>query len=135
MRTYAPDEVIIATHPPARSNWLEEGIVAQARSRFPDTPITHLVVDLEHETTTVTPVEAEEPVRREHGRRDLTLVVMAGVLALLGTMFTILFYVSDAPGWLIVLWVLVVDFGSKALAFSLLWTLFQRRPRADRLDF
>jgi hypothetical protein len=135
MRTYKPDEVIIATHLPARSNWLEEGIVAQARSRFPEALITHVVVDVEHESSTVTPVEAEEPVRREHGRRDLTMVVIAGVLALLGTMFTVLFYASDAPGWLIVLWVLVVDLGTKAFAFALLWTLFQRRPRADRLDF
>ena len=35
MRTFAPDEVVIATHPDGRSNWLEHGLVAQARERSP----------------------------------------------------------------------------------------------------
>ena len=44
MRAWSPDEVIIATHPPEHSNWLEEGVVSQARERF-DVPISHIVVD------------------------------------------------------------------------------------------
>ena len=35
-------EILIATHPPGRSNWLERGLVENARARF-DIPITHLV--------------------------------------------------------------------------------------------
>jgi nucleotide-binding universal stress UspA family protein len=48
LRTFAPDEIIISTHPEGRSNWLEKGIVSAARERFA-VPITHVVVDLEAE--------------------------------------------------------------------------------------
>jgi hypothetical protein len=48
IRTFAPDELIISTHPPGRSHWLERGIVERARERF-DLPVTHVVVDLEAE--------------------------------------------------------------------------------------
>ncbi len=44
-RTFRPDEIIISTHPPGRSNWLERGVVERARQRF-DLPITHVVTDL-----------------------------------------------------------------------------------------
>lgn len=52
LRFYAPDEVVISTHPPRRSNWLERQVVRRARERFP-LPIHHVVVDLEREETTV----------------------------------------------------------------------------------
>jgi GABA permease len=45
IRTFAPDEVIISTHPPGRSHWLERGIVEATRERFV-VPVTHVVVDL-----------------------------------------------------------------------------------------
>jgi hypothetical protein len=48
LRVFGADEVIISTHPPGRSNWLERDVVARARERF-DVPITHVVVDLERE--------------------------------------------------------------------------------------
>ena len=48
LRTFAPDEIIISTHPEGRSLWLERGVVQGARERF-DVPITHVVVDLEAE--------------------------------------------------------------------------------------
>jgi GABA permease len=46
VRTFRPDELIVSTHPPGRSHWLERGVVDGARSRF-DVPLTHVVVDLE----------------------------------------------------------------------------------------
>jgi GABA permease len=46
VRTFRPDELIISTHPPGRSHWLERGVVEKARTRF-DVPLTHVVVDLE----------------------------------------------------------------------------------------
>ncbi len=46
LRTFGADEIVISTHPPGRSNWLEGNVVGQARERF-DVPITHVVVDLE----------------------------------------------------------------------------------------
>jgi hypothetical protein len=49
VRVYRPDEVIIATHTPARSQWLERRVVEAARAAF-DLPITHVAVDLERET-------------------------------------------------------------------------------------
>jgi nucleotide-binding universal stress UspA family protein len=48
LRTFGPDLIVISTHPPGRSNWLEHGVVSSARERFA-VPITHVVVDLEAE--------------------------------------------------------------------------------------
>jgi nucleotide-binding universal stress UspA family protein len=49
LRLFPADEVIVSTHPHGRSLWLERGVVERARERFP-IPITHVVVDLEHES-------------------------------------------------------------------------------------
>lgn len=46
LRTFGADEIVISTHPPGRSNWLEQDVVGNARERF-DVPITHVVVDLD----------------------------------------------------------------------------------------
>ena len=48
LRVFGPDEVIIATLPPGRSNWLETGIVARLRDEL-DIPVTHLVGEPEPE--------------------------------------------------------------------------------------
>ena len=48
LRKFPADEVIISTHPPGRSHWLERGVVERARERFA-IPVTHVVVDLERE--------------------------------------------------------------------------------------
>jgi hypothetical protein len=45
LRVFPADEVVISTHPPHRSRWLEHGVVEQARNEI-DLPITHVVVDL-----------------------------------------------------------------------------------------
>lgn len=45
VRTFRPDEIVIATHPPERSGWLERDIVSRARARH-RIPITHLVVEV-----------------------------------------------------------------------------------------
>lgn len=46
---FPADEVIISTHPPERSKWLERGVVERAREEI-DLPVTHVVVDLEAES-------------------------------------------------------------------------------------
>jgi hypothetical protein len=48
LRKFHADEVIIATHPPERSKWLEKDVVERAQQEI-DVPITHVVVDLEGE--------------------------------------------------------------------------------------
>jgi hypothetical protein len=48
LREFAADEVIISTHPPHKSRWLERGVVERARREVP-LPVTHVVVDLEAE--------------------------------------------------------------------------------------
>ena len=48
LREFPADEIVVSTHPPGRSHWLEQGVVEQARHRY-DVPITHVVVDLEAE--------------------------------------------------------------------------------------
>jgi hypothetical protein len=45
LRKFAADEIVISTHPPERSNWLEAGVVERARGEL-DIPITHIVVDV-----------------------------------------------------------------------------------------
>jgi hypothetical protein len=42
LRIFGADEIIISTHPPERSNWLERGVVTKARERFA-VPITHVI--------------------------------------------------------------------------------------------
>jgi hypothetical protein len=44
LRRRAADEVLISTHPPKQSNWLETGIVTRLRDEL-DIPVTHLVVE------------------------------------------------------------------------------------------
>jgi GABA permease len=48
LRRFRADEVIISTHPPGKSNWLERDVVERARERF-DVEVRHVVVDLDRE--------------------------------------------------------------------------------------
>jgi hypothetical protein len=48
LRTFGADEIILSTHPPGRSHWLEKKVVERARERFA-VPITHVVTDLSAE--------------------------------------------------------------------------------------
>lgn len=57
LRTFDPDEVIISTHPPQRSNWLERQVVAKSRERY-ELPITHIIVDLELEAAAAASADA-----------------------------------------------------------------------------
>ena len=50
LRVFPADEVIVSTHPPGRSHWLEQGVVEQARVRF-DVPVTHVVVESLRDST------------------------------------------------------------------------------------
>jgi hypothetical protein len=54
LRDFPADEVVISTHPPEKSRWLERGVVTRAREEV-SLPITHVVVDLE--------AEASEPAK------------------------------------------------------------------------
>jgi hypothetical protein len=49
LRDFPADEVVISTHPPERSRWLERGVVTRAREEIP-LPVTHVVVDLDAES-------------------------------------------------------------------------------------
>ena len=42
--TYAADEIVLFTHARGKRNWLEDGLVEQAKERF-DAPVRHLVVE------------------------------------------------------------------------------------------
>ena len=48
IRIHAPTDVLIATHTPERSQWLERRLVERARLTT-DLPIEHVVVDLNYE--------------------------------------------------------------------------------------
>jgi hypothetical protein len=45
LRKFPADEILISTHPPDRSNWLETGVVERARREL-DLPVTHVIVDV-----------------------------------------------------------------------------------------
>jgi GABA permease len=51
LRVFGADEVIISTHPPGRSNWLETGIVERLREEL-EVPVTHMIVHLERAGST-----------------------------------------------------------------------------------
>ena len=42
--TYDADEIVLFTHAGGKQNWLEDGLVEQAKERF-DAPVRHMVVD------------------------------------------------------------------------------------------
>lgn len=44
LRSFAADEIVIWTHTPDRSPWLEHGVVQRAREEV-DLPLTHVVID------------------------------------------------------------------------------------------
>jgi hypothetical protein len=44
LATYPADEIVLFTHSEGERNWLEEGILEQAKERF-DVPVRHLVID------------------------------------------------------------------------------------------
>jgi hypothetical protein len=135
IRTFEPDEVIAATHPLDSANWLERDLVAQARARY-EVPITHLVIDVETGATSVA-MPASEPkghVRERHPWIDTAIVVGMTVLAVVGTLVSLLLYDADAPTPLLITWVLVMDLGVKLALIVVVWAVLLRRPRADRLD-
>jgi GABA permease len=45
LRVFPADEIVLSTHPPERSHWLERDVVKRAREEI-GLPITHVVVDL-----------------------------------------------------------------------------------------
>jgi hypothetical protein len=67
LRTFAADEILVATHPEARSHWLAHDLVARARLRF-DAPVLHVVVDLDGRREYLEP----EPAVRFDGSPTLT---------------------------------------------------------------
>ena len=44
LQTFDADEIVVFTHSESESNWLEKGLVDQAKERF-DTPIRQLVIE------------------------------------------------------------------------------------------
>jgi hypothetical protein len=44
LQTFPADEIVLFTHPGSENNWLEEGLVEEAQSRF-GTPVRHLMVE------------------------------------------------------------------------------------------
>ena len=44
LATFPADEIVLFTHREGKRNWLEEGVVEDAKARF-EPPVTHFVVD------------------------------------------------------------------------------------------
>jgi hypothetical protein len=43
LATYPADRIVLFTHPDGERNWLEEGVVDEARERF-DVPVEQIVI-------------------------------------------------------------------------------------------
>lgn len=67
LRLFDADEVVIATHTPGRSVWLERGLVEGARRRH-RVPVTHLVVDVDTGAAEVRPDPRTTEPRRAAAR-------------------------------------------------------------------
>jgi hypothetical protein len=94
LRRFPADEVLIATHPPGRSKWLERDVVEKARADV-SVPVTHAVIDMEQggvvteieqlpasadeESATVTAYDLPRMTKREAAA---ILVGIAGTIAL-----------------------------------------------------
>jgi hypothetical protein len=44
LQTFEADEIVLFTHPGGKRNWLEEGLVDEAKERF-EPPVRHFVVE------------------------------------------------------------------------------------------
>jgi hypothetical protein len=66
LRRFPATELVISTHPPDRSHWLETGLVQMAREQL-DIHITHVIVDLEREAVAIQPRDAEQAARQAVG--------------------------------------------------------------------
>ncbi len=44
LQTFPADEIVLFTHPRGKRNWLEEGVVEDAKARF-DAPVHHILVE------------------------------------------------------------------------------------------
>ena len=136
IQTFDPDAMVIVTHPAGEQNWLERDVVAQARARYA-LPITHFAV--EDGRAAFVPAGPDEglAVERRGGRggSDAAVLLVALLLAFMGTLAWVLALAFDWSDRMSMAWVLVLDFGLKAIAALVLWRLFMRRGRADRLDF
>jgi hypothetical protein len=111
-------------------------LVTQARARF-DVPIVH--VEVLEPAIAVTRMreapDAQAPATERHEARDWLLFALAGVLAIGGTVMTALLVFTGMSDTALVWWVVFGDLGLKVVAFVLVWLVFQRRARADRLDY
>ena len=44
LQTFEADEIVLFTHPEGDRNWLEEGLVDEAKERF-ETPVRHVLIE------------------------------------------------------------------------------------------
>jgi hypothetical protein len=51
LAVFPADEIVVATPPPERTNWLERGVVERARELY-ETPVTHLIAETARPTRT-----------------------------------------------------------------------------------
>lgn len=47
LRSFAPNEILVVTHPEESANWMESGFVEQIRREL-DLPVSHVTIDREH---------------------------------------------------------------------------------------
>jgi phosphopantetheine adenylyltransferase len=81
-----PDEIVVSTHPEARSGWLRRHVVDRIRSVAGDVPVEHVVVDLAQEggeanvlviaNETVVGAPLLEKIRERAGRSPASFLII-----------------------------------------------------------
>ena len=134
IQTFHPDGIVIVTHPSGEQNWLERDVVAQARERYA-LPMSHVVVTTDEHAAVAPAGPSDGRAVERHSTRDTTVLVLALWFAFTGSLAWVFALAVDWTGWVNAAWLLAFDLGLKTVAVVLLWRLFLRRGRADRLDF
>ena len=134
VQTFQPDGIVIVTHPAGEQNWLERDVVDQARERYA-LPITHVVVASDEGAVVIPAGSRLGRAVERHPMRDTTVLLLALWFAFTGSLAWVFALAVDWTGWVNAAWLLAFDLGLKTVAVVLLWRLFLRRGRADRLDF
>ncbi len=128
---HRPSAALLLTPIAGSAGWLERGVVAAARGRFPF-PVEHVAVD--EAGAVVDDHAALEPVERRNPGRDAAVVAVLAFLAALGSAF---WFVGPAvgavPEWALVCWAVFFDVVPKAAFGYALWRLYLGRRFGDRL--
>lgn len=128
---HRPTAALLVTPTAGSTGWLERGVVAAARQRFPF-PIDHVALDDAGRVTE--DAAALISVDRRHPARDAATVAILAFLAALGSAFWFIGpAVGSVPEWGLVAWAVFFDVVPKCAFAYAIWRLYLGRRFGDRI--